>query len=52
MTNINCTKNCLYQEDGKCCYDCVESQNNSQNAAIDTECLYFRENIKIKQNKA
>lgn len=50
MTNINCTKNCLYQEDGKCCYDRVESQNISQNTTCDKECLYFRENIANKQN--
>ncbi len=23
MTNINCSKNCIYQKDGKCSYDNV-----------------------------
>ena len=42
MTNINCTKNCLYQEDGKCCYDRVETHHTSQNIITDKDCLYFR----------
>lgn len=40
MTNINCSSNCIYQEDGKC------MMNNIQmNPIFDgSDCIYYKEN--------
>lgn len=40
MTNINCSKNCVYQNDGKCCFD------NTSKVVLtpDSKCAFFSEN--------
>ncbi len=40
MTNINCSKNCKFQLEGKCCCDSVVMTLNSSDAPIDSECPY------------
>lgn len=44
MTNINCTKNCRFQQDGKCSYDSVTSIAISQ--SVKSDCPYQSEDIK------
>lgn len=39
MTNINCSKNCIYQKDGKCSYDNVLLRASCSSEANDG-CLY------------
>ncbi len=39
MTTINCSLNCIYQNDGKCNLDNTKSSSVSMN----TECVYFSE---------
>ncbi len=51
MTNINCNKNCLYQSDGKCSYDCVLRQPPQEEDSEDKECLYFRAKSKPQMRK-
>ncbi len=38
MTNINCTVSCIYQKDGKCCLDKVDTATQ-----INKGCAYFKE---------
>ncbi len=40
MTNINCSKNCIYQQDGKCGYDHVLPQKLQISNFCDTDCAY------------
>ncbi len=40
MTNINCSKNCVYQQDGKCCYDNVMLQTTWIMNGFETNCAY------------
>lgn len=37
MTNISCTKNCIYQKDGKCDY----SEVYPSQPQIKSDCAYF-----------
>lgn len=39
MTNINCSKTCIYQKEGKCCYDSVLPLLSSVGQE-DTVCAY------------
>ena len=45
MTNINCTKNCRFQQDGKCSYDSVTSIAISQ--SVNSDCPYQSEDINL-----
>lgn len=38
MTNINCTVSCIYQKDGKCCLDKVDTATE-----VNKGCAYFKE---------
>ena len=40
MTNINCNANCVYQQDGKCCYDNVMPQTSCIKNATGSSCAY------------
>ena len=37
LTNINCSENCIYQHDGKCCFENICEQKISPNQS----CAYF-----------
>ncbi|KRQ86151.1 hypothetical protein ABG79_02103 [Caloramator mitchellensis] len=39
MTNINCSANCVYEQDGKCTLDHVSITQNVLHQG--TECAYF-----------
>lgn len=39
MTTINCSLNCIYQNDGKCNLD----NTKSSSVSINTECVYYSE---------
>ncbi len=39
MTNINCNKTCIYQKEGKCCYDSVLPLSSSVSQE-DADCAY------------
>ena len=39
MTNINCNKICVYQKEGKCCYDSVLPLSASASHK-DADCAY------------
>lgn len=41
MTTINCSLNCIYQNDGTCNLDNTKSSSVSMN----TECVYFSEKV-------
>lgn len=41
MTNINCSKKCIYQQDGKCGYDCVLPQKIPFSGFSDSDCAYY-----------
>ena len=45
LTNINCSSNCIYQKEGKCCYSKVFSSYISANS----DCAYFSPNNKKKK---
>lgn len=40
MTNINCSKNCVYQQDGKCGYDNIMLQKTQINGGNAAGCAY------------
>ena len=46
--DINCTSNCIHQEEGKCCYtvlsepDVALYQSNAKDNGNDADCPYFR----------
>lgn len=40
MTNINCSKSCKFQIDGKCCCDSVILSFSSKAESDDPECPY------------
>ena len=42
MTNINCSSNCVYQKDGKCCLENVSSQSFTPNE----NCAYYLTTLK------
>ena len=42
LTNINCCENCIYQKEGKCCFENI----NNQKITFHPDCAYF---IKAKQ---
>ncbi|MCI8999390.1 MAG: hydroxymyristoyl-ACP dehydratase [Clostridia bacterium] len=37
MTNINCSANCVYQKDGKCCLE----NTSFQTVTPASDCAYF-----------
>lgn len=37
-TNINCSANCMYQQDGKCCLENVAKQSK---ITPNQDCIYF-----------
>lgn len=37
LTNINCSEKCIYQKDGKCCFENIGTQSSISN----TDCIYF-----------
>lgn len=37
MTNINCSSDCVYQKDGKCCFENVAKQQVTPN----NNCAYY-----------
>ncbi|MFQ8988379.1 MAG: hypothetical protein ACLR6T_06815 [Intestinibacter sp.] len=39
MTNINCSENCIYQQDGKCCFENICEQKIKPNPS----CAYYTE---------
>ncbi len=41
MTNINCTKKCCFQKDGKCSYDSVKISVINQ--SVSSDCPYQSE---------
>ncbi len=43
LTNINCTKKCTYQKDGKCACDSVVLPYLSDEAITNHECPYLSE---------
>ncbi len=44
MTTINCSSNCIHQQDGKCMLD-----NPSQNSlSAKTDCVFFEERVSKK----
>ncbi len=45
MTNINCSANCIYQKDGKCCFENIKNQ---QKATPNSDCAYFAMNEEKK----
>ena len=40
MTNINCSKECLFQNEGKCCCDNILFSSLSNQTSIDPDCPY------------
>lgn len=38
MTNINCSSNCVYQKDGKCCFENIKNQ---QKVTPNKDCAYY-----------
>lgn len=38
MTNINCTRNCKFQQEGKCCFDSIVTPIT--NFSIISNCPY------------
>ncbi len=40
MTNINCSKECLFQDEGKCCCDNIMFSNLSGQIHDDPACPY------------
>lgn len=44
MTNINCTRNCKFQQEGKCCFDSITTPIT--NFSIISDCPYQAENNK------
>lgn len=49
LTNINCSKACEYQKDGKCACDNVMLPFWGANVACDAECPYLTLNDKQKE---
>ena len=47
MTTINCSSNCIYQQDGLC------GKDNSENAVLSysPECVFFRDKSASENNK-
>ena len=39
LTNINCSENCIYQHDGKCCFENICEQKISPHQS----CAYYTE---------
>ncbi|HJJ06352.1 MAG: hypothetical protein U0O04_01655 [Clostridia bacterium] len=37
MTNINCSSDCVYQKDGKCCYENILAKKITPSA----DCAYY-----------
>lgn len=46
MTTINCVSNCVYQLDGKCCFENID---NKKNVTPDGNCAYY---LSINQKEA
>ncbi len=40
MTMINCSSNCVHQQDGKCMLE----EAISESVSTDSDCVFFREN--------
>ena len=47
LTNINCSSNCVYQKDGKCCFENVSKQQVTPN----NNCAYYLSVSKATTNK-
>lgn len=37
LTNINCSSNCVYQKEGKCCFENIEMKKVTPNS----KCAYY-----------
>ena len=48
MTNINCARDCIFQHDGKCCYDNITLNLVSCQQTNGTNCAY---QLSSKQSK-
>ncbi|MBR6729504.1 MAG: hypothetical protein IKL80_05010 [Clostridia bacterium] len=51
MTTINCSKDCLFQAEGVCCYDNILLSATDSSTVYDAECPYRRqkENIQAEE---
>lgn len=47
MTTINCTSDCVYQKDGKCCFENISNQKVTPNS----NCAYYLSNPKKASTK-
>ena len=47
MTNINCSSNCVYQKDGKCCLENVSNQKFTPHG----NCAYYLNSFKTVATK-
>lgn len=41
MTTINCSSNCVHQQDGKCTLDSVTKNS----ASVSSDCVFFEEKV-------
>ncbi|HHV28401.1 MAG TPA: hydroxymyristoyl-ACP dehydratase [Clostridium sp.] len=41
MTTINCSSNCVHQQDGKCTLDSVTKNS----ASVSPDCVFFEEKV-------
>lgn len=47
MVNINCTSNCIYQQDGKCTLNNLNKPcQNTNNLNLESKCIYFENSSK------
>lgn len=47
MVNINCTSNCIYQQDGKCTLNTLnKTYINTSNINTNSKCIYFKDSNK------
>ena len=42
MTGIPCSNKCVYQEDGFCNYDVIESNFQADNSSKQKKCAYYK----------
>ena len=47
LTNINCSSDCVYQKDGKCCFENISKQQVTPN----NNCAYYLSKLKATTNK-
>lgn len=46
LTNINCSANCVYQKDGKCCFEKIDFKT----VTPASNCAYFLEKETVVKN--